>query len=128
MPTERGRRPLELWPQALDCPQLAPAQASCRGRIRRFESYMPSHAVWSPRVKKRMSLKRRSTARSDAGSGISRSCMAATAPRSSTILFNARNASRSMLEPLIYSGRIHADDLLGMPDNACAYARALKPG
>ena len=33
-----------------------------------------------------------------------------------------------MLEPLIYSGRIHADDLLGMPDNACAYARALKPG
>ncbi len=67
-----------------------------RGRIRRFESYMPSQPVRSPRVKKRMSLKRRSTARSDAGPGISRSCMAATAPRSSTILFNARNASRSM--------------------------------
>ena len=40
MPTERGRTPLELWPQALDCPQLAPRKRvvmtvclSGRGRI-----------------------------------------------------------------------------------------------
>ena len=57
-------------PPGLRLPQAKLSRKSnqvARGRIRRFESYMPSQPVRSPRVKKRMSLKRRSTARSDAG-------------------------------------------------------------